>query len=85
MEKLTSTVKRKTRYSASLDDSSRSQARQKDSSYSRMLSLKLSTWRKAFSAEVDLFLSKLSKPIISTVEKCILIISPLLFLALKNQ
>ena len=51
MGKLTSTVKRKTRYSASLD-----------SSYSEDAILEAFNMAEGLATEVDLFLSKLSKP-----------------------
>lgn len=64
MEKLTSTFKRKTRYSASLDDSSRStnDKRQRDSSYSEDAILEAFNMAEGLATEVDFFLSKLSKP-----------------------
>ena len=64
MEKLTSTFKRKTRYSASLDDSSRSteDKRQKDSSYSEDATLEAFNMAEGLAMEVDFFLSTLSKP-----------------------
>ena len=64
MEKLTSAVKRKTRYSASVDDSSRSpeDKRHKYSSYSEDAILEALNMAEGLAAEVDLFLSKLSKP-----------------------
>ena len=83
MEKLPSTVKRKTRYSASLDDSSRlpEHKRQKDSSYSENAMLEAFNVPEGLAAEVDLFyLLSYPNPI-----KCGLIISPLLLVALKNQ
>ena len=86
MEKLTSTFKRKTRYSASLDDSSRStdDKRQKAVLTRKMLSLKLSTWQKALQRKLISSYLSYPNPINSTIEKCVFI-SPLLFLALKNQ
>ena len=64
MEKLTSTFKRKTRYSASLDDSSRStnDKRQRDSSYSEDAILEAFNMAEGLATEVDFFLSTLSKP-----------------------
>ena len=63
MEKLTSTFKRKTRYSASLDDSSRSteDKRQKDNSYSEDAILEAFNMAEGLATEVDFFLSALSK------------------------
>jgi len=65
MEKLTSTVKRKTRYSASLDDSSRSteDKRQKHSFYSEDAVLEAFVMAEGLATEVDLFLLKLSEKV----------------------
>ena len=63
MEKLTSTFKRKTRYSASLDDSSRltEDKRQKDTSHSEDAILEAFNIAEGLATEVDFFLSTLSK------------------------
>ena len=65
MEKLTSTVKRKTRYSASLDDSSRSteDKKKKDSFYSEDAVLEAFFMAEGLATEVDLFLLKLSEKV----------------------
>lgn len=86
MEKLISAVKRKTRYSASVDDSSHSpeDKRHKYSSYSEDAILEASTWRKALTRKLISSYLSYPNPINSTVEECVLI-SPLLFLALKNK
>lgn len=65
MEKLTSTVKRKARYSASLDDSSRSteDKRQKDSSYSEDAVFEAFVMAEGLAMDIDLFLFKLSEKV----------------------
>ena len=49
----------------------------------KVLSLKLSTWPKAWPRKlISTYLTRYPNPINSTIEKCVLIISPLLFIAL---